>query len=284
MEEKPVQQNNPSMPVTPPGPSALADRPQRPTPPTPLPTNPKEQAAHPFPIPAGNRPAEPERKHFWKSKWFLLAILLLFLLIPVSIFAASKIISKPTEIPAPSPTIRPTPTPTPDPTANWNIYSGDGYSIKYLPTWTVDITTSPGYVNINSNDKFPKAPNDPEATTYWVTIHKVANSNNLDFKELATADLPVNLKGSFRYTTEIINGLTAYRTTDLPSMSGCEWAFFKNPNGNDYVSTSFCLYDKDKPFEKQDQYYSIFNQMLSTFKFTESSADLPSQDSTQSAN
>ena len=211
-------------------------------------------------------------RRFSFPRYLFLGIVFLILLaiIAAAYFLGGNSNNNSVPIPSPAPVVYQSPSPTPDPTADWQTYlnSEQKYSIRYPTTWTIDTNSQTDTnVTIWSNERFPRVSGDPEAITYWAFLIYSPNSNNLAFKDLVTKDLPEELKNNFSFTTETINGLQAYRTTSLPSMSGCEWVYFKYPENNNYVSVGFCLYDKDKPFANQDKFYSIFNQMLSTFRF-----------------
>lgn len=61
------------------------------------------------------QPSEPDKvetkSSFWKNKWLWIGVLIVAILVPTTIFAASKIIQKPETSPTPIPTATPTPTP-----------------------------------------------------------------------------------------------------------------------------------------------------------------------------
>lgn len=174
-----------------------------------------------------------------------------------------------------SASVAPTPTPA-DETANWKTYTHatEGYLIKYPPTWSVIDTDSQNpsntSVTINSNERFsfPDAPNSPEGITYWVNIDHTLNPSHKEFKDLVMTDMSPEIKNIFTYKTNVINGLTAYRTTTLPSQSGCDFVYFKKIDDS-YIEINFCEYSPQKPYVQQDKFYAIFNKMLSTFKFTD---------------
>ena len=149
------------------------------------------------------------------------------------------------------------PTPAPDPTADWISYVNDkdGYSIKYPTDWGSEKCPPGGTDNqiiyICSSEKFGNA---IEPVSYYIWISKVTQLDN-----------------QWAYKQDSISGLAAFRTIDIPSRSGAESVFFK-ANDNSYISISFTPYDLQNPFTQQDRFYKTFNQILSTFKFTDSEA------------
>ena len=95
------------------------------------------------------------------------------------------------------------------------------------------------------------------------------NPNNLALAELVgkTNNYDQQLTDTIVYTKLAVNGYEVYQTSDMPSQMGTLTSFFKKNNG--YLSVTLSIYSKDKPFKNQDQIYSIYNQILSTFKFTQ---------------
>src|SRR3989344_5755217 len=81
--------------------------------------------------PVQEQAVEP-KSPFWKSKWAVLGILLLIILVPAGFFTLGKISSKP----SPTPTPMATPTPV-DETANWKTYEGIGFTLKYPFEFTI---------------------------------------------------------------------------------------------------------------------------------------------------
>src|SRR3989344_6163826 len=159
------------------------------------------------------------------------------------------------EIAASSPTPLPTEVSTKegDPTADWISYANDkdGYSIKYPTDWGSEKCPPGGTDNqiiyICSSEKFGNA---IEPVSYYIWISKVTQLDN-----------------QWAYKQDSISGLAAFRTIDIPSRSGAESVFFK-ANDNSYISISFTPYDLQNPFTQQDRFYKTFNQILSTFRFS----------------
>lgn len=76
-----------------------------------------------------------------------------------------------------------------------------------------------------------------------------------------------SLPSSYRYEEGMISGYSTYKTTDEPSRSGAITVFIKQ-NENSFVSISFTPYDQEQPFPNQQKFENLFDQILSTFKFT----------------
>jgi hypothetical protein len=176
-------------------------------------------------------------------------------------------------------TLTPVPTPTPNPTANWKTFVNTkyGYSIKYPPDFELDTSSDiapckdltscslSNYVSFNSVEKFGTV----EPLYYSVGVDLLSNPSGQDLKTLLTQDLPPDIKSNFILNQDSINNTFVYKTTSLPSRSGEEHVYFKQISGNDYIELVFGPYDPQQPFPEQAKFYSIFNQILSTFKFTD---------------
>jgi hypothetical protein len=223
------------------------------------------------PVPAGNmptHPVKPEGKHFWKSKWFLLLVLFLSILIPVSVFAAAKITSKPTPVSSPEPSAE-TASPSPiDETASWKTYTGIGYTIKYPADWIVNPTQSSAYVSIGS----PYLAKDRQDFYLNIATEQSDKTTNDWLKD------------------KTIGGFCCGDFTLSPGMSidGVSFQEVKNPNseyhnviakvkGKFYylnVSSGALdggIYYYDKSDKVLMNNVTVADQIISTFKFTSSS-------------
>jgi len=137
----------------------------------------------------------------------------------------------------------PCPTPTPDPTADWKTYEGDGFSFKY-PS---DISVDPNNKNAMIVSKVPSA------IEFYVLTEKVQQlveqSEGLKSNEqIMMGGIPgVKIKGSegIAGTVQYIKGLV------------------ENNNKTYYVGFS-----TQSP-ELFNNFSPKFDQILSTFKFTE---------------
>lgn len=163
-----------------------------------------------------------------------------------------KLVSKPSPTVIPNSFRDPSPTPPPvgGPTANWKTYEGKGFSFKYPTEF--------------ANEKCPKGAFSTSLCTDGLDKSIEPIFYYIDFQNESVLPQIKGLK--INYKEETINGVSVLRTNDLPSRSGAETVYFKNPNG-DYVSVLFTPYDKQNSFPQQEKYYNLFGQILSTFKF-----------------
>lgn len=138
-----------------------------------------------------------------------------------------------------------------DPTANWKTYVNTkiGFQIRYPKNWLESEPVSDKdntLVYVNSNESFGAG---PEPLKYYVYV---AEENSLP---------------AVSFVKQVVGNYTFYKTKDLPSRSGALSAFVED-NNKKYISISLAPYDERQPFESQDKYITIFDQILSTFKFT----------------
>lgn len=156
-----------------------------------------------------------------------------------------------------------------DPTASWKTYNNIklGYSFKYPGEWK----NCPNGFGGGQTDSTIYLCASPVSTSseFWdyAWTSFVDNPQNLSFQQLLTQNLPINLKNNFKYTTMAISNNSAYVTRTLPGRSESENVFFKLPN-NGYVGISFQPTDSVSGFLETYPGYKIFQQILSTFKFT----------------
>ena len=171
-------------------------------------------------------------------------------------------------------TAKPSPTPTPDPTANWKTYISQkfGFSIKYPSSWVVknNLSQDP-YIYIDSDIKasWGNPPSDNNSgIVFYVFIAQALNPTNKQFKDLVTQDLSNDLKNIFTYTQDKIGQYIVYETDKLPSAYGALNAYITLDDSK-YITVGLAPYDKVKPPNNQNKVLPLFNQILSTFKFTQ---------------
>lgn len=112
---------------------------QSPNQPPPInPAPPKDQVYN-APKPTSNHP---HGHHFIPSKLMILLLFILLVIAGASGIYLSNSKSKPQPTPKPTPTVNPLPTPT-DETANWKTYENTkyGYTIKLPPNWSMKAAT-----------------------------------------------------------------------------------------------------------------------------------------------
>jgi hypothetical protein len=166
------------------------------------------------------------------------------------------------------------PTLTPDLTADWQIYDGKvplvvtNIEIKYPQGWKLKEPTSVNNFDDSllyflSNGKLDGAEDQP-----YVYVRGLQDLSKSSFKDLVTASLSEDLKGNFNYAKTSLNGITLYKTESLPSRLGCQFSFFTKDEVT-YIEVSLCPFNSKNPFSQQNYYLNIYNQILSTFKFTD---------------
>jgi hypothetical protein len=153
-------------------------------------------------------------------------------------------------------------TPTSDSTVNWKIYTNtkDGYSIKY-PSSLFIITNDPDY---------------PWAVLISNTQNNVENSGICRdacirfFLSFSNKKIPDSIyyvpQGSDVNPTQkvfSVNGYSGIRATSYPSSGSTDVVFLRNPKGG-YIDL-----EMNYPEAKTAEDKNIFDQMLSTFKFTD---------------
>jgi len=188
-----------------------------------------------------------------KFPFVLIIGIILFLLVAGSVAGfyvfkqnSLKMISKPI---ATQTVQKLTPSPISDPTANWKTYTGDGFTFKYPESF--DNANCPQNFGISALCS-AKQDTGPEPLIYYISASK-----------------ETVLPNQYKYLASTINDLQVFKTTDALSRSGAESVYIKKSD-NSYVYIFFTPYDQQKPFPNQEKFYAIFNQILSTFKFTDS--------------
>lgn len=133
--------------------------------------------------------------------------------------------------------------------SNWKTYTNtkNNFSIKYPSSWTEKGQVADNtLVYLHADESFGEG---PEPIQYYVWIYS--------YNKLPSAKL----------TKESIGTYTVYKTDELPSRSGALAAFITKDEKT-YIAISITPYDVKQPYTSQNKYVNIFNQMLSTFQFT----------------
>lgn len=113
-----------------------------------------------------------------------------------------------------------------------------------------------------SPERYSFGDNDPQQLIYYVYASVFPNPEHKPFEEVVTADLGEELQQIFSYTTETIGAYTVYRTTKMPSAEGALTVFFAAEDR--FISLALTPYRPEDPFEAQDQYVQLFEQMLTS--------------------
>lgn len=137
-----------------------------------------------------------------------------------------------------------------DETADWKTYTNSTYDFffKYPSLWTTREKVSPDddtLIYVYSNEKFGPAV-EPIQYYIWVTTSST--------------------KPTTKYSTTKVGGYTAYRTDEEPSQSGA-LAYYITRDDKTYIKIAITPYDTNNPWIERDKYISIFDKILSTFKF-----------------
>lgn len=244
--------------------------------PVPIPT--------PQPIPPPPPPAPPPPKN---SPWMILwvgVVLLLGIAIGLLINNKSLIsgFTIPGLAPTPTPTTIPTPSPTPDPTANWKTYidTTNGFSLKYPDTYfkfqgdpTLGFFIATSATQGGNGPKFLPNKNDVWLGESTLKTANYSNLNTLDqyITSIAIYENPIK-------TSITMDGVNAYKIVyssqvycagnSCSTIYGYDELVLKN--GNIYVVT---MSSGDK--STLDNNANLFDQILSTFKFTDTKGASP---------
>lgn len=203
-----------------------------------------------------------------KNNSFLVTLLSLLLLLAVATagffaYQTQNLVKQLNEMKI-QPTPQPTnlqPTSTPDPTADWEIYTGSSYTFKYPSDWD---TTTIGDAASGSLMVAPE--NEVEKVKQisggfgggkFLTMTIRASDSPPDWKtdeywEVSSVSTLVDGISGTRYTVNVIQ--------DLPGLSKGD------------ITTNLVVKKNNRYFEidlLDKTYLSIFDQILSTFRFTE---------------
>lgn len=143
-----------------------------------------------------------------------------------------------------------TPTPTPDPTADWKTYTSAtfGYSLKYPTTLTFSTSNYQGIGGSVNTDT-------------WTNQSKLYSINVYSYKSGVNSKLEFNLQPQQTTTIQLVN------QTINKIVSVDETLIHIGPikNGNEEYMIVY-----SSGTQKNTEGAPLFNQILSTFKFTES--------------
>lgn len=145
-----------------------------------------------------------------------------------------------------------------DATANWKTYTGDGFTVKYPQGWFID-------EKVNGLNK-----------TYISPLAHLCTTNNCGYGnavDLEVADKPNNLSTEQfvqqncnckpTFTNLTVDGVLAKRTTSIAGLFDGDSVYITK-------GTKVFIIALLKPIKENPIPVDIFNQILSTFKFTDS--------------
>ena len=229
-----------------------------------LPPQPKVPPQNINPVPATTNPNPPQQSYYGKRGW--LKWVLIYLTIAVLIYggiyyylATQQKKSSPYSTNSPTPTIS-QPSPTPDlytegtrsATANWKTYTNTkvGYTISYPEYFEID-TQNEEAVSIYRKEDITNPKYDGMGRCCGMTIY---------FRNYGGIDVSGRpLEKTF------VNEHTATRIADNPQYMEDIWV--DNPNKKNTVRIGISTFAAKPPYDKDD--FEIYNQILSTFKFTQ---------------
>ena len=138
-----------------------------------------------------------------------------------------------------------------DPTANWQIYTNNklGYLLKYPLNWKL-VECPKDCDDKSSDDIGITSPEISCASGYQKFFSIIINKHKFELPK--------------EYSREVINNVTITRHLG-PALEG-EYVLFKE--GTKEIVLNFNPFSIEQPLCDQDKFYLIFNQILSSFKFT----------------
>ncbi len=153
-----------------------------------------------------------------------------------------------------------------DEMSNWKTYSSDqyGFSIKYPENWKEvkpSVQEDSTIISLVSNEKFGEG---PEPIVYHVNFTKYKNPEKKPLKEIALGYLED--KSFVEFSEGEVASYKVYRSNTIPSMGGVLHVFFTKDNTS-YIDVWLNPYSGLLSYPSEIKYVSIFNQMLTTFKF-----------------
>jgi len=171
----------------------------------------------------------------------------------------------------------PTPTSTADPTAGWKSYTWQGFSFKYPNDWDLNTRNSIG--SIEELVVTPKnQPNDPGVTSLFVEVmtedQNIKYNLNIDMNTNTQFEEWLN-KPASNNTQERKFKLVNSKLGDLDAVQFVSQTLSGDPTEPSYNVNTWLNKDKVNYYfvlgpdkERVNQFLPIYNQILSTFKFT----------------
>ena len=177
-----------------------------------------------------------------------------------------------------SPSVSPstvTPTPTSDLTANWKTYTNTeyGYSIKYPPNWIYEEETREGSLGLGFEIHLKPVlkPDLPKPINYVPAVTLSIHENNKTLEDImkkGNCNTPDNCI-PYEETIDLLVGGYPAKMVSPPDILPTDRVFLKKDN---FLFSFLVLLDKsyeDNYGLTVEKKREIFNQILSTFKFTQ---------------
>lgn len=251
------------------------------------PVSPQPQPAAPVPVvpPQPTMQVEPIAPQIPKSKSkFLLILLVVLVLVALGlagVFAYRKYISNPTASPTTQPTPisspTPTPAPTPDVTANWKTYTNTAYNylVKYPLDWEIAVK---GDADASTFDA-PYLESPCNYDSGQLCSQMQIETGTYDPNKKFEPNFIINLTGSkpdkiSNTTSTTVGGEEAqgfeYFQSNYGDSGRLLYVIVTNHKNTKYVFT-YVESQKNRTFQTGVDWQNkkIFNQILSTFQFTQ---------------
>ncbi|MFH0863506.1 MAG: PsbP-related protein [Candidatus Gottesmanbacteria bacterium] len=207
------------------------------------------------PVTQQSSPASPTTPNTEKKLINLLVLLAIIIIIGVAGYILG-VKTQSTITPIPTPLVIVQPTPTPDPTANWKTYinTEDNYSLLYPPDWTLDTTTL---------EIIP--PTEGLGGEGRIFINVNASDGSLEqFMEATNPSTGTKNSQVYTLVKQIqINGVNGILTKGGCCGFGGQHVFVQHNNKTYHLTLKGPV---DNP---KSDYQTVFDQILSTFKFTD---------------
>jgi hypothetical protein len=163
-----------------------------------------------------------------------------------------------------------------DATANWKTFSNKtlNYEIKYPTTAKLANFSSDSQFWINLDLTYTtSAQGVTGSESFSVSVSEAVNPSKKDFSEFLQdyAKTHSIYENTLFVSDSSVTNYTAFRVNSLRTPSGAKvlQVFIQPPDKARFIAFNLNFYDPQKPYENQDKALILFDQILSTFKFTQ---------------